>query len=137
MHHTSPKDNVCLTICWGMQSSQPLAQRLRGCSSEVCCENYSFVSQHASLFFLINFYWCIVALMWFLLYRKVKQLYIYIYLLFRGFPSYLGHHRALSRVLCATQQVLLVIISYEFSLIISYFIRSSYIGHASLKACHP
>ena len=86
-----------------MQSSQPLAQRLRGCSSEVCCENFPFVSQHASLFFKINFYWCIVALrLWILLYRKVKQLYVYIYPLCFGFPSCLGHHRVLSRVLCAT-----------------------------------
>ena len=47
----------------------------------------------------------------FLLYSKVNQLYTYIYPLFFGFPSPLGHHRALSRVPCALQQVL---ISYLF-----------------------
>ena len=35
----------------------------------------------------------------FLLYSKVNQLYIYIYLPFFEFPSHLSHHRALSRVL--------------------------------------
>ena len=47
----------------------------------------------------------------FLLYSKVNQLYIYTYPLFFGFPCHLGHHRALSRVPCAIQQVL---ISYLF-----------------------
>ena len=46
-----------------------------------------------------------------LLYSKVNQLYVYLYPLIFGFPSYLGHHRALSRVPCAVQQVL---ISYLF-----------------------
>ena len=51
--------------------------------------------------------------MWyyFLLYGKGDQLYRYIYPLFLEFPSYLGHHRALSRVPCAIQ---LVLISYLF-----------------------
>ena len=53
----------------------------------------------------------------FLLYCKVNQLYIYIYPLFFGFPSHLDHHRALNRVPCATQQVL---ISYLFFLIFIY-----------------
>ena len=35
----------------------------------------------------------------------MNQLYIYIYPLFSGFPSHLGHHRALHRVPCAIQQV--------------------------------
>ena len=47
----------------------------------------------------------------FLLYSKVNQLYEYIYPLFFRFPSHLGHHRSLSRVPCAKQQVL---ISYLF-----------------------
>ena len=34
----------------------------------------------------------------FLLYSKVNQLYVYVYLF--GFPSHLGHHKALSRVPC-------------------------------------
>ena len=42
---------------------------------------------------------------------KVNQLYIYIYPLSFGFPSHLGHRRALGRVPCAIQQVL---ISYLF-----------------------
>ena len=42
----------------------------------------------------------------FLLYSKVNQLYVFIYPLFFGFPSHLGHHRALSRVPCTTQSVL-------------------------------
>ena len=47
----------------------------------------------------------------FLLYSKVNQLYVYIYPFTVGFPSHLGHHRALSRVPWAIQQVL---ISYLF-----------------------
>ena len=31
---------------------------------------------------------------------KMNQLYMYIHPLFFGFPSHLGHHRALNRVLC-------------------------------------
>ena len=54
---------------------------------------------------------CFTMLHQFLLYSKVSQLYVYIYPLFGGFPSHLGHHRALSRVPCAIQQVL---ISYLF-----------------------
>ena len=50
-------------------------------------------------------------LCWFLLYSKVNQLYVYIHPLFFLFPSHLGHHRALSSVPCAIQQVL---ISYLF-----------------------
>ena len=45
-----------------------------------------------------------------MLYSKVNQPYIHIYSLF-GFPSHLGHRRALSRAPCAVQQVL---ISYLF-----------------------
>ena len=39
-------------------------------------------------------------------YTAVKQLYVYIYPLFFGFPSHLGHHRALGKVPCALQQIL-------------------------------
>ena len=48
----------------------------------------------------LNFYWSTVALQCciFLLYSKVNQLYIYTYPLFFGFPSHLGHHRALSSI---------------------------------------
>ena len=37
----------------------------------------------------------------------VYQLCVYIYPFFSGFPSHSGHHRAPSRVHCATQQVLI------------------------------
>ena len=50
-------------------------------------------------------------LCWFLLYCKVNQPHVYIYPLFFGFPSYLGHHRAPSRVFWAVQFAL---ISYLF-----------------------
>ena len=68
--------------------------------------------------FLINFYWSIVALQCCAsLYCTAKYIYIYIYLspLFFGFPSHLGHHRALSRVFPELYS--------QFSLII-YFIHS-------------
>ena len=45
------------------------------------------------------------------MYSKVNQLYVYIYPLFFGFPSHLGHQRALCRVPCAILQVL---VSYLF-----------------------
>ena len=50
----------------------------------------------------------------FLLYSEVTEPRIYIYPLFLGFPSYLGHHRAFNRVLCPYS---------KFSLVI-YFIHS-------------
>ena len=49
----------------------------------------------------------------FLLFSKVNQLYIYIYLFFFGFPSHLSHRRALSRVPCAIQLVLIIISSMK------------------------
>ena len=57
---------------------------------------------------------CFTMLYQFLLYSKVNQLYIYIYPLFFGFPSHLGHHRALSRVPCAIQQVLISYLFYTY-----------------------
>ena len=64
------------------------------------------------LFFIFLLeYRCFTILCQFLLYNKVNQLYVYIYPFFLGFPSHLGHHRVLSRVPCAIQQVL---ISYLF-----------------------
>ena len=56
-------------------------------------------------------YSCFTILCQFILYSKVNQLCVYIYPLFFGFPSHLGYHRALSRVPCVIQQVL---ISYLF-----------------------
>ena len=74
-------------------------------------------------YFLIfkNFYWSIVDLQCqFQVYSKVNQLYVYMYPLFFRFPSQLGYHRSLSRVLCAIHQVL---ISYLF-----YIHRSVYMS---------
>ena len=48
-------------------------------------------------------YSCFTELHYFLLRSKVSQPHVYIYSLSLGFPSNLGHHRALSRVPCAIQ----------------------------------
>ena len=56
-------------------------------------------------------YSCFTVLCQFPLYSKVHQLYVYTYPLFCVFPSHLGHNRALSRVPCVIQYVL---ISYLF-----------------------
>ena len=48
----------------------------------------------------------------FLLYSKVNQLYIHIYLLFFGLPSHLGHQRSLSRVPCALQKAIIIYLFY-------------------------
>ena len=48
----------------------------------------------------------------FLLYSKVNQLYVYIYLPFFGFPSHSGHHRALSRIPCAIKQIPISFVFY-------------------------
>ena len=53
-------------------------------------------------------------LCYFLLYNKVNQLPVYINPLFFVFLSHSGHHRALGRVTCTIQQVLII-----------YFIHSS------------
>ena len=72
--------------------------------------DYSIISAlqspSLSLFFLVK-YSCLTMSCQLLLYSKVNQLHIYIYPFFFGFPSHLGHHRALSRVPCAIQQVLI------------------------------
>ena len=67
--------------------------------------------QICSLNFLLR-YNCFTILCLFLLYNKMNQLYVYKYPLVPGSPSYpiahtthLGHHRALSRVSCATQHI--------------------------------
>ena len=63
----------------------------------------------------------------FLLYSKVNQSHINTNPLFFRFPSPLGHHRALSRVPCASQQVL-----------ISYLIYTQYCIYVSLNLpFHP
>ena len=48
----------------------------------------------------------------FQVYSKVNQLYIYVYPLFFRFFSHIGHHRILSRVPCAIQQVLISCLFY-------------------------
>ena len=42
-------------------------------------------------------------LCYFGLYNEVDQLHVYVYRLFLGFPSRLGHHRTRNRVPCAVQ----------------------------------
>ena len=69
-------------------------------------------SRKKKIAFLIFFSWfllaysCFTMLFQSLLFSKVHQPYIYIYPLFFGFLFHLGHHRALSGVHCALQQVL-------------------------------
>ena len=55
---------------------------------------------------------CITMLCQFLLDSKVNQLHKYKYSLFFGSPSHLGHHRALRRVSCAIQYVLMSYLFY-------------------------
>ena len=52
-------------------------------------------------------YSCFTVLCQFPLQSTVNQLYVYIYPLFCVFPSHLGHNRALSRVPCVMQYVLI------------------------------
>ena len=70
----------------------------------------------------------------FLLCSKMNQLYIHItHLLLFAFPSQLGHHRALDRVLCATQEGPLV--TYFTQQICQCQTPSS--RHPSLPPWHP
>ena len=48
----------------------------------------------------------------FLLYGRTNQVFVYIYSLFFGFPSHLGHHGTLSRIPCAIQQGLISYLLY-------------------------
>ena len=57
---------------------------------------------------------CFTVLCLFLLYSKVNQLYVYVSPLLLGFPSHLGHHRALSRFP----------LLYSRFLLVSYFMHS-------------
>ena len=66
-----------------------------------------------SLFLKITFYWSPVALQCCIsFYSKVNHLNIYIHALFFGFPSHLGHHRALNRVPWAILWVLINCLFY-------------------------
>ena len=71
---------------------------------------YFLILIFSCLKFLLGYSYFIM-LCQFLLNSKVNLLYVYIYHLFLGFPSHLGHHSLLSRVPCAVQ---LVLISYLF-----------------------
>ena len=69
--------------------------------SQICChhlELFQNMESTTNSFFLMIFleYSCF-AMCSFLLHSKSNQLYVYINLLFYGFPSHLDHHRALSR----------------------------------------
>ena len=73
---------------------------------------------------------CFTVLCWFLLNRKVSQLYIYP--LYSGFPSHLVHHRALRRASCATQFSLVIYFTHtvnraHMSILISQFIPPSWL----------
>ena len=72
---------------------------------------YDLIQTLIPFFFFLLECRCFTTLCQCLLYSRVNQLYIYVYPLFFRFPSHLGHHRALSIVPCAIQQVL---ISYLF-----------------------
>ena len=80
------------------------------CISKISQQKNAERNKNFNLFF---FYWSIVALHCCVSFcsSKVNQPYTYIQLFFFGFPSHLGHHSALSRVPCVTQQIL---ISYLF-----------------------
>ena len=67
----------------------------------------------------------------FLLQSKVNQLFIHIDPLFFGFLSHLGHHRVLSRVPCAIQQVIL---SYLFYTQLCIYVEQETAAQSSILA---
>ena len=76
------------------------------------------LSQHQGLFHWVRslhqvatVYSCFTMLLVSTLWQTVSAIHLYMYPLFLGVPFHLGHRRTLSRVPCATQQVL---ISYLF-----------------------
>ena len=84
----------------------------KSCSGSVSlgCNQKCYIS----FFFqkIVLGYSCFTMLYQLLLYIRVIQLYIYMYLLFLRSSSYLSHHRALSRVPCAIRQVLISCLFY-------------------------
>ena len=74
------------------------------------------ISEACSFFFLINFYWSIVALQCcvsvYCTQQNESAVHIHISPVF-GFPSHLGHHSALSRVARAIQYVLISCLFYS------------------------
>jgi len=73
----------------------------------------------------------------FLLYIKVNHLYIYIYPLFFGFPSHLGHHGALSRFPALHSRFSLVIYSVHRVNSVYYYIsiKSPNLSISPLSVC--
>ena len=71
------------------------------------------------------FNWSIAALQCFVSFCCTAKWisYICIYPIFGGFPSYLGHQRALSRFPCAVQQVLISYLFYTFYIYIYIFLN--------------
>ena len=86
---------------WKTRVANPRNQTLKYCIS-------CYVSVICSLFLVSLGYSCFTKLCQFLICNKWNRLYVYIYPLFIGFPFRLGHHRALRKVPCATQQVLFI-----------------------------
>ena len=81
----------------------------------------SFFGHHYyfHFFYVLKFllqYSCFTMLCYLLLY-KGNQLHVYIYPFFWGFPSHLGHHRTMSRVPCAIQQVLISYFLYIVAIV--------------------
>ena len=87
-------------------------------------EDLESSKQGISIFFKLG-YNSFTILCQFLVYSEVNQLYGYKHSLF-GFHSHLGHHRALSRVPCAIQHVLKVIL---------YVLLYTYISVTNLYMC--
>ena len=82
----------------------------------------SIFSCEVWLLYSLLAYSCFTMLCSFLLYSKVHQLYVYIYSLYFGCSSPLGHHRALSRVPWAQN------IYNRFSLVVHFMHSSVYMG---------
>jgi len=62
----------------------------------------------------------------------VNQLYVHVHLLFWGFPSHLGHHRASSRVPCA-MQLFHSYLFYTLLLLFSHSVLSDSLGSHELR----
>ena len=82
------------------------------CLLSAPCSRFWLPGALLFFFFLIkiciNFYWNIFTMLCqFLLYRKMNLLHVY-YIPPFLFPSHIGHQRALSRVPCAIQEILIV-----------------------------
>ena len=91
--------------------------------------------RYHSTFLKTNFSWTIVALYCcqFLLFSKVNQLYVYLCPLSFGFPSHLGHHRALSGVPCAVHEVLISYLFYRVSVVYTCQSQSPNSFHSPLS----